>query len=203
MDPRERDLASLQPFEVRQEGSPARSRFWAFWQQAKNLGALGVLSERRRMLIEARYTEPFPTLNKLKESAGVTTRERVRQLIGSGIGNVWHRMPPHIQILYPLEELSSLTTPETRAKMSKAHKGRQSPMKGKKHTPETRARISKTLKTNWEDPDYQARMSEAFTGRKNTPEARARMSEAQRVRRQREKEKVQGVIFDSHALKSS
>ncbi len=84
-------------------------------------------------------------------------------------------------------------SPETRARMSEAQKGKKrSPetrarmseaQKGKKHSPETRTRISEAQKGKKRSPESRARMSEAQKGKRVSPETRARMSEAQKGER--------------------
>lgn len=65
---------------------------------------------------------------------------------------------------------------ETKKKMSQAHKGRPSPMKGKKHTPETKAKISASLTGYKRSPENRRAMSKARIGRVVSPETRAKIS---------------------------
>jgi hypothetical protein len=69
-------------------------------------------------------------------------------------------------------------TPEWRAKIGTANKGRPSPLKGRNLAPETRAKIRETLSGRRRPPETIAKMSEAL--RNPSPETRAKMSEAAR-----------------------
>ena len=72
-------------------------------------------------------------------------------------------------------------TPESRAKMSEAKKGKTN-AKGHVVSPETRAILSKASKGRVHTPEEITKMSEAHKGRTHTIEARIRMSEAQKGR---------------------
>src|SRR5437763_786047 len=72
-------------------------------------------------------------------------------------------------------------SPETRAKISQALKGKPR----KPHSPETRARMSEAHKGKSHSPETRAKISAAKKGEPHkplTPEHRARMSEAQQRR---------------------
>jgi plasmid stability protein len=76
-------------------------------------------------------------------------------------------------------------SPETKAKMSAAHKGKKNHNYGKTLSPETRAKISAATKGKTRSPETRAKMSAAlkgenhpFYGKSHTPEARAKMSAA-------------------------
>ncbi len=83
-------------------------------------------------------------------------------------------------------------TPEMRANMSKAKKGKKLTEEHKKKisaagkmrraTPETRVRMSAAQKAIGKtiSPEHRAKVSEAQTGRKHTKEARAKMSESRK-----------------------
>lgn len=102
------------------------------------------LDQRRISLIDV-YFGTEATLENLAPLAGVTSRERVRQLITSGMERLWESLPPELQAQFQKDKvilLKQIHSPETRAKMSEAHKGRPSPMKGRTHSEDTRAKMS-------------------------------------------------------------
>jgi hypothetical protein len=76
---------------------------------------------------------------------------------------------------------------ETLARLSETRKAlwqdpeHQARMSEASKSPETRARLSEASKALWQDPDYQARMSEAAKAQWESPEARARLSEARKA----------------------
>ena len=79
-------------------------------------------------------------------------------------------------------------SPETRAKMSAAHKGKKNHNYGKTLSPETRAKISAATKGKTRSPETRAKMSAAlkgenhpFYGKSRSPETRAKMSAAVKV----------------------
>lgn len=92
-----------------------------FLAVAQQGGVLNQLDERRHNLIDA-YFKTGATLESLKGVAGVGTRERVRQLIVSGIERLWKTLPPSLQENYPQEEIIAMLHFETRARMSEARK---------------------------------------------------------------------------------
>jgi very-short-patch-repair endonuclease len=71
-------------------------------------------------------------------------------------------------------------TPETRAKMSAAKKGKPSSSKGKPKSPETRAKISASLTGRRQSDETRAKKSAAHLGMKHTPETRAKISASMR-----------------------
>jgi len=73
-------------------------------------------------------------------------------------------------------------SPETRAKLSKAHKGRT-------FSPETRAKMSEARKGSVRSPKTRSKMSESAKKRGISPETFAKMSEARKV-----SEKRKGLI---------
>lgn len=66
-------------------------------------------------------------------------------------------------------------SPELRAKMSAAMKGRPAPNKGKHHTPETRARLSMLHRGKAMLPQTRAAIARANIGLKRSSETRAKM----------------------------
>lgn len=82
-------------------------------------------------------------------------------------------------------------TPESRAKMSAAKRGK-APFAGKRHSPESKAKMSayrtgrKRPRKKPLTPEHRARIAAALAGRTLSDETRAKMSAAQRRRRARE-----------------
>jgi len=74
-------------------------------------------------------------------------------------------------------------TPEARAKMSVAHRGKK-PFAGRRHSPETKAKISAAHKGRRKprarplSPEHRAKISAALTGRSLSAEHLAAMAEA-------------------------
>lgn len=73
-----------------------------------------------------------------------------------------------------MSEAHKNPSPETRKKLSEARTGEKNPFYGKHHTPETKAKISEA-KQNPSD-ETRARMSEAQKGKKHTAEHNAKIS---------------------------
>jgi len=164
------------------------------------LGLFSQLDERSKKLIIQRATTTGP-LDSLRDVAGVTTRERVRQIIVEGLRTIHEKIPPELKEHYNLGEILSLDygkktifSPEARAKISAAHKGRPSPMrgrthsqetrdrmsaahKGRTHSQETRDRISAALKNKWQDQGYHDRISAAHKGRPSPMRGRTHSQE--------------------------
>ena len=69
-------------------------------------------------------------------------------------------------------------SPETKAKMSEAKKGKKHPNYGKELSPETKAKISEANKGRKHTPEAKAKMSESQKGKNLSPETKAKISEA-------------------------
>ena len=70
--------------------------------------------------------------------------------------------------------------PETRVKLSVLNKGNNNPNYGKKRSPETRAKIAAALKGRPRPPETRAKLSAAQRGKTHSPETRAKMSKGRK-----------------------
>lgn len=84
--------------------------------------------------------------------------------------------------------LGVVRTPETKAKLSAANKG-------KKHSPESRAKMSAARKGFALSPEHVAKLSAANKGKKASPETRAKLSEIHKLRlgNPEERAKLSGI----------
>jgi len=85
-----------------------REQIFSFWQVARRLGIYTVIDARRVRVIEAFLAPDSPSLDSLREFAGVTTRERVRQLITTGLVKTRNSAPYELQEQYSQQDLSKL-----------------------------------------------------------------------------------------------
>jgi hypothetical protein len=74
----------------------------------------------------------------------------------------------------------AIHTPETRAKISAAMKGKNSPNYGKTLSPETKAKLSAAQKGKTLSPETKAKISAAQKGKTLSPETKAKMSAAKK-----------------------
>ena len=73
-------------------------------------------------------------------------------------------------------------SPETRAKLSKASKGKNNFNYGKPRSPEHRAKLSKANKGRPLSPEHRAKLSKAHKGKPLSPEHRAKISKSNKGR---------------------
>lgn len=152
-------------------------------------GAHKEIDVRRRNLIGI-YFGTDVSLSKLAPVFHIS-KQRVHFLIRFGLLDIWNNLPPHLKEKYPRNQVLKLKhreglpkkpstlqrrkhTPETKARISRALKGRP----GRKHTPETKAKISEAKKGKKHTPETKAKLSEAHSGKKVSPETKAKLSEA-------------------------
>jgi hypothetical protein len=177
----------------------------AFLSAALASGASEALDDRRRALLRT-YFSTEASLAELAPLAGVRSRQRVQQLLLSGLRTLWEHLPAPLQRQYPLAEILRLKTtrgrspsaetraklgaarrgqrltPETRAKLRAAHQGQPSPMQGRQHTPEARAKMSAARQGRSLTDATRAKISAAKRGHELTAETRAKISAALRGR---------------------
>lgn len=105
----------------------------AFLQAAMQTEAYKNTPPSTAQLIDVYYGTDA-TLKTLEANTGISS-ERIRQLIRLGLDEMWNNLPPDVQAQYPKEQVITLKkafSPETRARISQANKGRPSPHKGKR-----------------------------------------------------------------------
>ncbi len=146
---------------------------YEFLETARAIGADKAVDERRRGLIYT-YNTTGLSLTDLTSAAGVKTKQRVGQLITSGMKTIWEYLPADIQENYPREQVVRLK--DTRAMVRESNKG-------KSYSQETRAKISDALRGRVLSPETRARIGQAQRGKKRRPlipEHRAKLTEAKK-----------------------
>lgn len=148
------------------------------------------LDERRRQLLTHLAANPHKTLQELASIAGVTTKERVRQLCESGLTELWQELSPEDQQQYPLAELlRRINRAAVGRTLSPEHKEKiRAARTGTTHSPETREKIGKAHKGKQVSAETRAQMSKSRTGKNRSPETRALMSKAKRAYWERKKQ---------------
>jgi hypothetical protein len=125
----------------------------AFVQSAFANGAGEYLDERRKWLLVRYVIEDALTLEEIKKFAGVTSRERARQLYRSALSILWERSPIEVQTQYPKDGLPGKNknkhgppqftmTKEIREKISATKKGRRA-------SHETKEKMSVAQREQW------------------------------------------------------
>ena len=100
------------------------------------------------------------------------------------------------------DDKGKIVSQETRDKISKAMKGRTSPMKGRKQSPEARAKIGDANRGRKNSQEHIAKSAAASKGRKHTPESITKMSLAKKGKKQ-SKEHVAKRVATKKANKES
>lgn len=151
------------------------------------------LDARRRNLIGIYYGSQA-TLEDLVQVAQVTSRKSVRQLIISGMEELWRNLPSDLQEKHPREKVIKFKKRfDHRAKerMSKSrtfywqdHVRRDSISErlksiNEERSPSNEARrlMSAASKRMWQNPEYRDRMSRIVQNRVVSPETRAKLKE--------------------------
>lgn len=198
----ERDVPSLTTETVPYE--PIRRRHYSlprashetlnFLRDVVASGAHLDLEARRRNLIGVYYGSPA-TLENLQEMARSTSRKGVRQLIISGMKEMWQNLPLNLQEKHTKEEVIQFKkrfNQQARTKMSDVRKAYwQTPkyrrkvtvaVRGKSHSTESKELMSSTSRRSWKNPEYRKRIIEANQEKWLDPEFRTRMVQMARAR---------------------
>jgi hypothetical protein len=103
--PQHTETSPSESHETATKSPQLTDRTIAFIQHSYAAGADEELDERRRLLLARAAAEPHKTLQELAPYAGVSTKERVRQLSDTGIRTLYEADPPELQQRYDLNSL--------------------------------------------------------------------------------------------------
>lgn len=137
--------------------------------------------ERQKWLLARYVMEDELTLEELKKYAGVTTRERTRQLYAAALTVVWQKSPQELQLRFPVEEV--LAGKSTARRQTRIREETKLKIGASLRTSEVAIRHRKlvlhpSLKGRIHSAEARANMSQAHKGKDLTPVHRANISEA-------------------------
>ncbi len=120
------------------------------------------LSLRRRNLLAIYFGSEASTY----ELAVIyrVSRNRITQLLKEELMRSWRNLPEEARVKYDLQEILKLKpahTPRAREQLSKAMRGRPSPLRGRKLSPEVKEKLSQQSLELWKDPIFRQKTLKA------------------------------------------